>query len=47
MERLAKLEEETAKNATLIVTISNYSLEKIKKYYGIESKQSSDCSKRC
>ena len=36
MQRLAKLEEETAKNATLIVTISNYSLEKIQKYYGIE-----------
>ncbi len=36
MKRLSKLEEETAKNATLIVTISNYSLEKIQKYYDIE-----------
>ena len=36
MHRLAKLEEETAKNATLIVTISKYSLEKIQKYYGID-----------
>ena len=36
MHRLAKLEEETAQNATLIVTISNYSLEKIQKHYGID-----------
>ncbi len=36
MEKLSKLEEETAKDATLVVTISNYSLEKIQKYYGIE-----------
>ena len=36
MHRLAKLEEETAHNANLIVTISNYSLEKIQKYYGIK-----------
>jgi glycogen(starch) synthase len=36
MQRLSKLEEETAKNATMVVTISNYSLEKIQKYYGIE-----------
>lgn len=36
MHRLAKLEEETAHNATLIVTISNYSLEKIQKHYGID-----------
>jgi glycosyltransferase involved in cell wall biosynthesis len=35
MHRLAKLEEETALNATLIVTISNYSFEKIQEYYGI------------
>ena len=27
MQRLSKLEEETAKNATIVVTISNYSLE--------------------
>ena len=36
MQKLSKLEEETAKNATIIVTISNYSFEKIQKYYGIE-----------
>ena len=36
MHRLAKLEEQTAKNATLIVTISRYSLEKMKALYGIE-----------
>ena len=35
MHNLAKLEEETAHNATLIVTISNYSLEKIQKHYHI------------
>ena len=35
MQRLSKLEEETAKNATIVVTIGNYSLEKIQKYYGI------------
>ncbi len=36
MHRLAKLEAETAHDATLIVTISNYSLEKIQKHYGID-----------
>ena len=36
MHRLAKLEQKTAIDATLIVTISNYSLEKIQKHYGIE-----------
>src|SRR5665647_2452395 len=36
MQRLSKLEVETAKKATIIVTISNYSLKKIQKYYGIE-----------
>jgi len=36
MHLLAKLEEETAKNATLVVTISNYSLEKIKEHYGLD-----------
>lgn len=36
MHRLARLEEETAQNATLIVTISKYSLEKIQKHYGID-----------
>ena len=35
MQRLSKLEEETAKNADLIVTISKYSLEKTQKYYGV------------
>jgi glycosyltransferase involved in cell wall biosynthesis len=37
MHQLAKLEGETAKNATLIVTISKYSFEKILKYYGVEA----------
>jgi glycosyltransferase involved in cell wall biosynthesis len=36
MKRLSKLEEETAKKASIVVTISNYSLEKIQKYYSIE-----------
>jgi glycosyltransferase involved in cell wall biosynthesis len=36
MRRLAKLEGETAKNATLIVTISNSSLEKMQAYYGVD-----------
>ena len=36
MHWLAKLEGETAKNATLIVTISKYSLEKMLKYYGVD-----------
>ena len=36
MHRLAKLEAETAKNATLIVTISQYSLEKTKQLYNID-----------
>ncbi len=35
MHRLSKLEEETAHDATLIVTIGNYSLEKIQEHYGI------------
>lgn len=37
MHTLAKLEEKTAQNATLVVTISNYSLEKIQKHYSIDS----------
>ena len=37
MHRLAKLEAETAKNATLIVTISKYSLEKIENHYGVDA----------
>ncbi len=36
MDRLAKLEEQTAHDATLIVTISKYSLEKIQTHYGID-----------
>jgi glycosyltransferase involved in cell wall biosynthesis len=36
MHRLAKIERETAKKATLIVTISNYSHEKIQEHYGID-----------
>ncbi len=35
MGRLANLESETAKKATLIVTISNYSLGKIKQFYQV------------
>jgi glycosyltransferase involved in cell wall biosynthesis len=36
MHRLANLEKKTAQDATLIVTISNYSLEKIREHYGID-----------
>ena len=36
MHRLANLEAETAQNATLIVTISNYSLAKMKQFYGVD-----------
>ena len=36
MARLAKLELETAQNSTLIVTISNYSLEKMKQFYKVD-----------
>jgi glycosyltransferase involved in cell wall biosynthesis len=36
MHRLAKLEQKTAHNATLVVTISNYSLKKIREKYGVE-----------
>jgi len=36
MNRLAKLELETAQKATLIVTISNYSVEKIKQFYKVD-----------
>jgi 1,4-alpha-glucan branching enzyme len=35
MQRLAKLEAETAQNSKSIVTISHYSSEKIQKYYSI------------
>jgi len=36
MHRLAEWEGETARNATLVVTVSSYSLEKIKRFYGID-----------
>jgi len=36
MHRLANLEEETAKNATLIVTVSKHSFEKIQKHYHVD-----------
>jgi len=36
MHRLAVLEKETAQNATLIVTISKYSIEKIRHHYHID-----------
>jgi glycosyltransferase involved in cell wall biosynthesis len=36
MWRLSKLEEEAAKNATLTVTISKYSSEKIVQFYGVD-----------
>jgi glycosyltransferase involved in cell wall biosynthesis len=35
MKYLAGLEAKTAQNATLIVTISNYSLQKIREHYGV------------
>jgi glycosyltransferase involved in cell wall biosynthesis len=35
MWRLSKLEEESSKNATLIVTVSKYSSEKIMKFYDV------------
>ena len=37
MRQLAKREEETAKNAKLIVTISQYSVEKIKQFYDVDA----------
>jgi glycosyltransferase involved in cell wall biosynthesis len=36
MHGLANLEGETAKDATLVVTISRYSVEKIRRFYGID-----------
>ena len=36
MRRLARLEEKTAKNATLVVTISKYSLEKMQHHYNVD-----------
>jgi glycosyltransferase involved in cell wall biosynthesis len=36
MKHLAKLEAETARNATTIVTISKYSVEKIQQYYRVD-----------
>jgi glycogen(starch) synthase len=35
MSKLAEQEEQTAQNATLVVTISQYSLRKIKQFYGV------------
>lgn len=37
MRYLASLEKQTAKNATLIVTISEYSLEKMQQYYDVDA----------
>jgi len=37
LHRLAEWELETAQNATLIVTISQYSLERIKQYYNVDA----------
>jgi glycosyltransferase involved in cell wall biosynthesis len=37
MERLARLEGETTKEADVIVTISRYSLEKMQKHYNVDS----------
>jgi glycogen(starch) synthase len=37
MHRLARLEGETAKNATIIVTISQYSLQKIQQHYNVDA----------
>lgn len=37
MRYLAKLERETAKKSTLVVTISKYSLEKIRQYYDVDA----------
>ncbi len=37
MRHLAKLEGETARNASLIISISRYSLEKIQQHYGINA----------
>lgn len=39
MNRLAKIEKESAIDATLVVTISKYSKEKILEFYGIESQK--------
>ncbi len=36
MHRLAELEKKTAKDASLVVTISNYSLEKIQQHYDVD-----------
>lgn len=39
MKRLAKIEAESAKNATLVVTISEYSKQKIVDLYGVDPKK--------
>jgi glycosyltransferase involved in cell wall biosynthesis len=36
MWRLSRIEEQTAKNATLIVTVSRYSSKKISQFYGVD-----------
>jgi glycosyltransferase involved in cell wall biosynthesis len=39
MKKLAKIEKESAINATLVVTISKYSQEKILQFYGVDSRK--------
>jgi glycosyltransferase involved in cell wall biosynthesis len=39
MGYLAKLEKQTSEEATLIITISNYSLQKMQKHYGVDPKK--------
>lgn len=39
MWQLSKIEEETAKNATLIVTVSRYSLKKLVEFYNVSEKK--------
>ena len=39
MKRLARIEAESARNATLIVTISKYSQKKIVEFYGVDPKK--------
>jgi len=39
MKKLAKIEKESAMNATLVVTVSKYSQEKILQFYGVDSRK--------
>ncbi len=39
MWRLSKIEEEAAKNATLVTTVSKYSSEKLIQFYGVNTKK--------